>query len=102
MRQVEAPWSAHWPSGSWPTGTAMQVPWFLSIAHDMQFPVQVVEQQTPCAQWVDMQSASAAQLAPGGLRPQLPLLHVVPAVQSASAAQTVLHDPTLAPVVLQT
>ena len=68
----------------------------------MQVPVQVVEPQTPWAQWLDMQSASAAQLAPGGLSPQLPLLQLFPTEQSASAVQTVLHEPTLAPVVLQT
>ena len=49
-----------------------------------------------------MQSASAAQLAPGGLRPQLPLLQVLPVEQSASAVQTVLHEPAFAPLVLQT
>ena len=80
----------------------MQVPSLLATAHDMQVPVQVVEQQTPCAQWVDMQSASAAQLAPGGLSPQLPLLQLLPTEQSASAMQTVLQEPTLAPVVLHT
>ncbi len=80
----------------------MQVPSFLATAHDMQVPVQTVEQQTPCAQCIDMQSASAAQLAPGGLRPQLPLLQLLPTEQSASAVQTVLQEPTLAPVVLQT
>jgi hypothetical protein len=74
----------------------------LAIAHDMHVPVQTVAQQTPCAQWVDMQSASAEQLAPGGLRPQLPLLHELPGEQSVSAVQTVLHEPALAPVVLQT
>jgi hypothetical protein len=68
----------------------------------MQVPVQVVAQQTPWAQWVDMQSASAAQLAPGGLSPQLPLLQLLPTEQSASAVQTVLQEPMLAPVVLQT
>ena len=80
----------------------MQVPWFLAIAHDMQVPVQVVAQQTPWAQWVDMQSASAEQLAPGGFSPQLPLLQVLPAEQSASAVQTVLHEPAFAPPVVQT
>ena len=49
-----------------------------------------------------MQSASAAQLAPGGLSPQLPLLQLLPTEQSASAVQTVLQEPMLAPVVLQT
>jgi len=68
----------------------------------MQVPLQVVEQQTPWAQCIELQSASAAQLAPGGLGPQLPLLQLLPTEQSASAVQTVLHEPTLAPAVLQT
>ncbi len=71
----------------------MQVPALPAIAHDMQLPVQVVAQQTPCAQWVDLQSPSAPQLAPGGLRPQLPFTQKLPVVQSASAEQVVLHWP---------
>jgi hypothetical protein len=74
----------------------------LAIAQDMQLPVQVVAQQTPCWQWFDWQAASAAQPAPGGLSPQLPLLQLLPGEQSVSAVQTVLHDPAFAPVVLQT
>jgi hypothetical protein len=35
-------------SGSWPAGTAMQVPSDPAIAHDEQLAVQVVAQQTPC------------------------------------------------------
>jgi hypothetical protein len=71
----------------------MQVPALPWTAHDLQLPVQVVAQQTPCAQWVDLQSPSAPQLAPGGLRPQLPFTQKLPLVQSASAEQVVLHDP---------
>jgi hypothetical protein len=78
----------------------MQVPSLLVIAHDMHLPVQVVAQQTPCWQWLDWQAASAAQLAPGGLSPQLPLLQVFPVEQSPSTVQTVLHVPALAPLVL--
>jgi hypothetical protein len=73
----------------------MQVPALPVIAHDLQLPVQVDAQQTPCAQWVDLQSPSAPQLAPGGLRPQLPLTQKLPLVQSASAEQVVLHDPVV-------
>jgi hypothetical protein len=74
----------------------MQVPALPVIAHDLQVPVQVVAQQTASAQWPDLQSVSAAQLAPGGLGPQLPLVQKLPApVQSASAEQVVLHDPVV-------
>jgi hypothetical protein len=63
------------------------------MSHDLQLPVQVVAQQTPCAQWPDLQSASAPQGPPGGLRPQLPFTQKLPLVQSVSAEQMVLHCP---------
>jgi hypothetical protein len=94
--QLGASWSAHCASGSCPAGTLMQVPALPVIAHDMQLPVQVVAQQTLFAQWPDLQSPSAAQVAPGGLGPQLPLTQKLPLpVQSASAEQVVLHDPVV-------
>jgi hypothetical protein len=72
----------------------MQVPALPVIAHDLQVPVQVVAQQTPCAQWSDLQSVSTPQLAPGGLGPQLPAVQKLPVpVQSASEEQIVLQDP---------
>jgi hypothetical protein len=43
--QVAAPASAHWPSGSWPAGTLVQVPSEPAIAHDWQVPAQAVPQQ---------------------------------------------------------
>jgi hypothetical protein len=48
--QLGASWSAHWASGSCPAGTLMHVPALPVIAQDLQLPVQVVAQQTPCAQ----------------------------------------------------
>jgi hypothetical protein len=72
----------------------MQVPALPVIAHDMQLPVQVVAQQTLFAQWPDLQSVSAAQVAPGGLGPQLPATQKLLApVQSASDEQVVLQVP---------
>ena len=73
----------------------MQLPALPVIAQDLQLPVQVVAQQTPCAQWVDLQSPSALQLAPGGLGPQLPETQKLPLVQSASDEQVVLHCPAV-------
>ena len=74
----------------------MQVPALPPTSHDMQLPAQVVAQQTLCAQWVDLQSVSAPQLAPGGLGPQLPATQKLPLpVQSASAEQVVLHCPVV-------
>ena len=73
----------------------MQVPALPVTSHDLQFPVQVVAQQTLWAQWADLQSVSAPQLAPGGLSPQLPETQKFPLVQSASAEQVVLHWPVV-------
>lgn len=62
---------------------------------DLQLPVQVVEQQAPCAQIPELQSTSAPQLAPIGFLPQLPPLQVLGAMQSASTVHVVLHAPAV-------
>jgi len=82
--QVATPSSAHWPSGSIPSGTFLQVPSLPATAHDLQVPVQVVEQHLPCAQNVEKHSPSAPQLAPIGFLPQLPFTHVFGATHSVS------------------
>ena len=62
--------------------------------------MQLVAQQTPCAQKPDAQSAPAAQSAPSGANPQLPAAQqivpwqVVPDAQSALVAQVVLQLPS--------
>ena len=58
--------------------------------------MQAVAQQTPCAQNPELHSVATAQLAPIGPLPQLPFLHVLPAAQSASTVQVVLHCPPVA------
>ena len=65
------------------------------IAHDWQVPLQAVAQQTPCSQCPDAQSPAAAQAAPGGLGPQLPFTHALPATQSASVAQVARQLPVV-------
>jgi hypothetical protein len=87
---------AHCAKGSWPAGTLVQTPVLPAIAQDMQVPLQAVAQQIPCAQNPELQSVAVAQLAPIGARPQLPFLHVLPAAQSASTVQVVLHWPPAA------
>jgi hypothetical protein len=94
--QVEVVLGAHCARGSRPAGTLVQAPALPPIAHDRQFPVQAVAQQTPCAQNPELHSVLAAQLAPRGLLPQLPLLQVLPPAQSASVVQVVLHCPVVA------
>jgi hypothetical protein len=82
-----APWSMQVPAGSGPEATAVQRPIEPEIAHDWQLPVQVVVQQTPCAQCVDWHSASAEQKAPIGLRPHELLVQTLPVEQLALPVQ---------------
>ena len=85
--QLAAPMSAHWFSGSCPAGTALQVPSVPASAHERQVPAQAVAQQTPSSQKPELHSAAAAQVAPIGFLPQLPLAQVLGALQSAFDAQ---------------
>jgi hypothetical protein len=71
----------------------VQVPGVPASAHDWQLPVQVVWQQTPCAQWAELHSVSPPQAAPIGLRPQLLPLQVLGDAQSALVEQVVLQTP---------
>jgi hypothetical protein len=65
-------WSAHWFRGSVPAGMTEQVPFEPARLHAMQVPLQALLQQTPCAQCEEVQSESAAQVAPGDFLPQVP------------------------------
>jgi hypothetical protein len=85
--QVDAPLSAHWPSGSWPAGTNTHVPAVPVIPHDRQAPVQAVRQQVPCSQNPLEHSAVVVQVAPFGFLPQLPPVQTLGATQSVSAVQ---------------
>jgi hypothetical protein len=98
--QVVAPASAHWASGSWPAGTATQVPTEPETAHELQVEEQAVAQQTPCAPTPELQVVPAVHAVPLGARPQLfvAVLQVVEAAQSASAVQVLLQ---LVPPALQ-
>jgi hypothetical protein len=87
--------SVHWFSGSWPAGTVEQVPPVPVSAHDMQFPVQAVRQQTPWAQNPLLHSAPAPHAAPSGLRPQLDAVQTLPLVHSAVVVQLARQLPLL-------
>jgi hypothetical protein len=89
------PPSAHWPSGSLPAGTLVQVPRLPGTAQDRQLPVHMVAQQTPCWQNPALQSASLPQVPPGGARPQLLFVHTLPGLQSALVLQVVRHWPVV-------
>lgn len=84
---VEAPLSAHCPSGSSPAGTSMHVPAVPVIPHDRQLPVQAVRQHVPCSQKPLEHSVAPVQVAPLGRLPQLPPVQTLGATQSASAVQ---------------
>jgi hypothetical protein len=45
---VDAPWSAHWFSGSVPVGTLVHAPSVPARPHDWQVPAHAVAQQYPC------------------------------------------------------
>src|SRR5262245_65499791 len=96
LPQVGAPWSAHWPRGSLPSGTLVQVPTLPGTLHERQVPVQVPPQQTPCSQKPELHSGPPPHAAPIGFLPQLPLMQLLGAMQSASVEQTVRQRPSVA------
>ena len=91
--QLSAPWSAHWFSGSWPAGTAEQVPTVPVSAHERQVPAHAVAQHTPCSQNPALHSSAAPQAAPIGFLPQLMLAQVLGALQSDDVMHVVRHAP---------
>lgn len=84
--------SAQPPWGSIPpAGTAVQVPAEPTTLHDAQVPQLGVEQQTPSTQLPLSHSADAPQICPRRFFPHDPLVHTMPATQSASTAQAARH-----------
>jgi len=83
--------STHTAVGSAPpAATGLHIPGVVP-AQDMQVPLQVVLQQTPCSQIVDEHSEPVPHGVPGGFSEQVPLVHLVGDTQSASAVQVVLQ-----------
>jgi hypothetical protein len=72
-----------------------QVPIVPVSAQEVQTPAQAVAQQTPCAQWPEPQSESAAQTVPGIFFWQTLAMQKFPVAQSASTAQLVLQTPVV-------
>jgi hypothetical protein len=77
-----------------PGARLVQVPSDATSAHDLQTPVQLVRQQTPCSQKPPRHSWAPKQVAPGGLRPQVPLTHVAGDLHCVSAVHEALHART--------
>jgi hypothetical protein len=90
---VAAPASVHWFSGSWPAGTAVQVPAVPDSAHDWQVPVQAVAQQTPCWQKALAHSVAPAQAVPFAFLVQTPPMQTLGLTQSPSTVQVVRQTP---------
>jgi hypothetical protein len=91
VSQLAAPLSAHWLSGSAPSGTAMQEPSLPGTPHDMQRPLQVPVQQKPCWHEPDRQSSAVLHLAPMGALPHLPLVQTLGKTQSPSFVHVTGH-----------
>jgi len=71
----------------------VHVPGVPASAHDLQIPVQVVAQQTPCAQMPLAQSPPAAHVAPLGRLVQTPPMQTFGETQSPSTVQVVRQAP---------
>jgi len=87
--QLFAPWSLHWPSGSEPVGTLVQVPSVPASPHDWQVPVQAVPQQNPCWHSPVRHSVPEEQAVPVGFFVHAPSTQTLGVVQSVSTVQDV-------------
>ena len=74
-----------------PGALLVQVPSDAVSAQDLHTPVQLVRQQTPCSQKPFRHSWGPKQVAPGGLRPHVPLTHAAGDLHSASAVHDARH-----------
>jgi hypothetical protein len=95
LPHVAAVWSVHPPCGSLcPAPTLVQVPAVLGeTLHDLQVPLQLVEQQTPWLQKPDLHSLAAPQVWPFPFRPQDPFEQVFGGSQSLLLVQAALQAP---------
>jgi hypothetical protein len=85
---------AHWFSGSWPAGTAVQMPVVVASAHDWQLPLQALLQQTPCWQYPGVShSMPELHFMPTVFFVQIVPMQKYPVEQSVSAAHFVRQVP---------
>ncbi len=91
--QEAAPWSLQVPVGSeLPAGTFVQVPAVvLETLQDWQVPLQLVAQQTPCAQNLDLHSSALEHVRPLSFRPHDPFVQTAGELQSELALQAFLQ-----------
>jgi hypothetical protein len=91
VMQPAAPASVHWFKGSCPAGTLVHVPMLPLSAHDLQFELQAVAQQTPWAHTPLVHSLPAAQAVPFVFFVHTPPLQMLGLLQSALVVHEVLH-----------
>jgi hypothetical protein len=91
--QVDVAVVAHWlaTTGASPTPTLLQVPLLPVSAQDLQVPVQLLAQQTPCWQNPELHSFAVVHVSPSGCLVQTPPLQMLGETQSASAVQPSLQ-----------
>ena len=89
----EAPWSLHVPVGSGdPAGTFVHVPAVVvETLHDWQVPLQLVAQQTPWLQKLDLHSSALEHVRPMSLRPHDPFVQTAGGLQSEFELQALLQ-----------
>jgi hypothetical protein len=99
--QLLAPPSVHCVAGvgTWPDGTFAQVPTLPVSAQDLQVPVQLVAQQTPCEQLPELHSTVVVQVAPFGFLPQLLFIQMFGDTQSVAVVAQSCRQALLAPQV---
>jgi hypothetical protein len=73
----------------------VHVPTLLGTLHERHVPVQALPQQTPCSQKPELHSGPPPHAAPIGFLPQLPLMQLLGAMQSASLMQMVRQRPSV-------
>ncbi len=93
--QDAAPWSLQVLVGSgWPLGTLLHVPASAAdTLHDLQVPLQFVEQQTPWLQKPDLHSLPAEQVRPGSFNPHELFAQVLGDEQALMLEQAALQAP---------
>jgi hypothetical protein len=93
--QLAVPMSVHWLSGSDPLGMNEQVPTLPARLQAWHRAEQPVEQQTPCSQKLEAQSAACVHAAPGPSLPQMVPVQTLPGAQSVLVAHFVRQVPAV-------
>ena len=88
----QVPPPVHSLAGSWPSGTAVQVPTLPATSHDSQVPVHAVLQQTPSTHSPELQSAFSSHVPPVSFLATQPPSQVQLESHWPSRLQLVAHE----------